>query len=414
MKIRIKRELSFHLNCNISAYEFLFWAAYIPWLFWYAIKATTFSYFLPEVTTKLISLYVLGVLGTRWFMKGKYTVKRVTMTAVFFGGFLISYIITSRLTFIATMFMILSAYDMNFRKIVKVSLTIFLSVMFMAILCSKAGIIENHIFFQENRIRESLGYTYSGLINIMFMNCFYMIMYLLGDKMKAWHWLLGTVFMFMLYLKTQTRSDMIIIVGLFALWLFFLRKKEFNTASFPVKTVAVLIYPFIAVLSIVLTFIYNNNNRTWYKINEALSGRLNLARKMYLKEGYNLFGHDIELVGNTSILLGNKRESDYNYIDNGYLQVAFLYGIFTLCILVGAYALAARYAAKKHEKYLMIWLCMNAIENFIYPNLINPDYNILCMLLVITHHDLIDHHISGVINRFLWQKKRKKKWLKRG
>jgi hypothetical protein len=81
---------------------------------------------------------------------------------------------------------------------------------------------------------------------------------------------------------------------------------------------------------------------------------------------------------------------------------------------VGAYALAARYAAKKHEKYLMIWLCMNAIENFIYPNLINPDYNILCMLLVITHHDLLDHHISGVINRFLWQKKRKKKWLKRG
>ena len=113
MKIRIKRELSFHLNCNISAYEFLFWAAYIPWLFWYAIKATTFSYFLPEVTTKLISLYVLGVLGTRWFMKGKYTVKRVTMTAVFFGGFLISYIITSRITFIATMFVILSATSLK-------------------------------------------------------------------------------------------------------------------------------------------------------------------------------------------------------------------------------------------------------------------------------------------------------------
>ncbi|HRR75781.1 MAG TPA: hypothetical protein P5191_03065 [Ruminococcus sp.] len=414
MKIKLKRELSFSLNCNMSAYDFLFWVAYIPWLFWYAIKATTFSYFLPEVTTKLISLYVIGVLAVRWFVKGRYTIRRAAITGIFFGGFTISYIITSRITFIATMFVILSAYDVNFRKIVKISLAIFLSVMFMAIACSKVGIIENHIFIQEGRTRESLGYTYAGLINVMFMNCFYMIMYLLGDKMKLWHWIIGIGLMSFFYIKTQTRTDMFIILGLFVLWLLLLRRKTFTTDRFIFKAAATLIYPFVAVLSIVLTFIYNDRNRTWQKINEALSSRLNLARKMYLKEGYNLFGHDIELVGNTSVLVGNKRESDYNYIDNGYLQVAFLYGLFTLGVLVIAYTVVTRYAAKNNEKYLMVWLCMNAIENFIYPNLINPDYNILCMLLVITHIHIIDQQIPGVMNRLLWQKKRKKIRLKRG
>ena len=306
-----------------------------------------------------------------------------------------------RIPFFGTLFIIISAFDVDFRKIVKFSLMIMLPVIALTIIGAEAGIIENTVFDQEERVREGLGFIYSGLVNIMFMNCIYGLFFLYRDKIKLYHWVIPGALMLFFYQKTKTRTDLILFIALFVIWALIIRKKV-SINNVIGRSVCTLVYPAIFLISLVFSIVFDPFDSRWRALNEMFTGRLGLAHSMYEKEGYSLFGKVIIMAAKQ---YAEEHHVEYNYVDNGYLQTAFLYGaIIIVCIVLG-YTLLSYRAAKENDPYLALWLFFNAVENFIYPNLIDPKYNLLCIALAMTYVSVFRER--GILH---W----KKIWLRRG
>lgn len=373
------------ISATVSTSELLYFMAYGIWGLWHILSVTMFYFFLPSATTKVVALLTLGLLIMKWMTTPMYRTNRIVLSVMVMAVFALCCLERFRLTFLTIMFLIVSAHDIDFRKIAKFSLILFLGVIIATVVSSKIGIIDNVIYSTSNRVRESLGFTYSGLVNIAFMNCIYISLFLLGRRMRWYHWILPLSVMYWMYVKTRTRTDMMLVILLFLVWLFFIRDEGFDANKKLYRSISVIIYPALALASIFCSVFYDASNDTWKRLNKFFSSRLSLGQKMYQTEGYSLFGHDIKMIGHSHLYFNPDSTEKYNYVDNGFLQVAFLYGIVVLIILVVGYTVLTYNAAKNNDKYLYVWLCFNAVENFVYPNLIDPMYNILCLALVISY-----------------------------
>ena len=380
--------------------DLTFFVPYGIWFFWNVINITNYKVFISSVfSTNIITILVCFLLLFKWLTIGRVQSNRAAFTiAIIILGIVI--VQMKRIPFFGTLFIIVSAFDVNFKKIVKFSLLIMLPVIVLTIIGAELGIIENTVFDQGERVRESLGFIYSGLVNIMFMNCVYSLFYLYHDRIKLYHWgILGALMLFF-YQKTKTRTDLILFVALFAIWVLVVRKKV-SINNFISKSIFTLVYPSIFLLSFVFSIIFDPFDSRWRALNDMFTGRLGLAHNMYEDEGYSLFGKVIIMAAKQ---YAEENHVKYNYVDNGYLQTAFLYGmIIIICIVLG-YTLLSYRAAKEDDSYLALWLFFNAVENFIYPNLIDPKYNLLCMALAMTYVSVFRKEGS-----FIW----KKLWIRR-
>lgn len=270
-----------------------------------------------------------------------------------------------------TAVLLVGAYRVYYKKILKVYLIVAVPFTVYTIFASQMGIVTNLIYNQHGRIREAFGFIYP---TDFAAHIFYMfVAWVLLRELKCTIWELLFMFLAVVLLDAycDTRCSEITIVALVlgVLFLKFANKSDKNKHIFNniLKVIKVLcmVIPVIAAFAMtILCRFYNPNNAVMNFLNSILSQRLKLGKKIFDYYDVQIWGQYVYMVGNGGT---TEKPKDYTFIDCSYINILMRFGILVFCVVL-----------------LILWIIM--LKN--YNNMF-----ILGTLGLICIHSMIEHHL---------------------
>lgn len=276
----------------------------------------------------------------------------------------------------------ISAWNVNFRTVIKFFFWINLVFFVITIVSSNLGIIKNYIQERdvldivevvntgENKVRNGFGYlgpTYVGA-HLTYLNL--MWWYIRRGILKPSDYIILFISIWFAshYSDARTDAGCMCVIGLFSIvYKFRLSKKQtiFCLEKF------VLSYSIIILASLMFFLTYqflNSSDELYQYINIIISGRLQLGANAILEKG-------IPFLGQFYIQQGVGTKLMYNFIDCSYLMILIIYGIFTFILTMFVFAIISRRSVVHKEYLLSLILLIVAIQSFIMPGLLRFSYN---------------------------------------
>ena len=278
---------------------------------------------------------------------------------------------------------VMSAKNVSLNKILKVYLIVTISIVLLAFFASMLQVIENLQYNRGDgtRVRNSFGAIYTT----DFASHIFMItvsaFYLLRDKLKTWHFVLGAVVGGLVYWFCNTRLDM---GCLFLMLICFYcisqghianDKNIFRTG----KAKKALIYsmPIAAVFMFAASYFYSSGNSVFLALDSFMSARLKLGHKGLMKYGVTLFGQPIKMVGNGGTT--KVSASQYFFIDCSYLYIFLRYGVLFLLITLAVYVICCQ--KFQNDPYFIAVIILISINCMIAHHIIELTYNPFALAL---------------------------------
>lgn len=273
--------------------------------------------------------------------------------------------------------LMLSMYGISYKKLLKYYMGIVGGLFVITFILSIIGVLENLQFARPTgEIRNSFGFIYTTdfAAHVFYI---YMIGIVVAQKINPLVKLfVGFGLAGFIYYFCDARLDaMTIIIG--AIFIYILDVKSSWLKAFmrylPYATA------FFAVIISLLMFIYNSNNPVLRFLNNILSGRLQLSKSMLNKEGLNLFGNNIKLVG-----FGGGEEvvkGTYNFLDSSYIYILFIYGFVFLLLCLFLYTEMAKSMYRIQNYHILIVTAVVALNSMVAHHFLSIHYNILFYLL---------------------------------
>lgn len=351
-------------------------------------RTCIFSSFLQGPLFKGILLVCLFFLVLKELYENEYSLKTVAVL-VAFAAFALVVDRVSVLSSVASIIFIFCGRNIDFRKTAKVALGVTLTCLILAVVCSKAGIIENYIFDPESdRPREFLGFRYALFPSAYLLNAA-MIMFYLKKGRPSFIWLAFIfAFNFYLYIKTDSRLSFLLCDAVTLLSVALKIVDSFERPKFihsPVrKTLAwCSVFSFVigTALSLPMQIFFNGDVRWMAKADSALGGRLSLGHESVRRFGFSLFGEDIPWVGNGLDINGNPVTDEYLYVDNLYLQFFQKYGVIFAILVLALLTYTIWKAYKGKDYILMTCFVFLAVHALVDDLILYLNYNIFWVLL---------------------------------
>lgn len=378
--------------CADGMEERLFLAAFALWLTATDLKLTMWAYIPPA--SRLFSCMQLAaylLLAVQFFTKivsgneykkngcgKKWGVADVIgVLLILFSAVLVQHAgRTNRQIFPVMLFLYFSA-GVPYKKILKCTVTVQLAVMGFAVLTSRAGLIEDTLWIEGDRVRHGLGYDYCGYpAHIMLFVT--MSWFCIRGKARLADAAVLLILNLILFYLTDSRADLLLaVVGIAGAFLWgheFTDKSAGGSAARPgdhtlrqtscIRGIFVRVFcglrRFLAksvfiiafAASVLVHYFYNADNTFWCRINENLNGRLQLGHAAIQGYGFSLFGRAIRWYGQGSLRMDSA--AVYNYVDNSFLKELLTYGwIFAVILLIG-FHLAGKELIREKE-WMLCW-----------------------------------------------------------
>ena len=187
-------------------------------------------------------------------------------------------------------------------------------------------------------------------------------------------------------------SACILLLSLFAIWVSYLNNKE-KMISKKVGTLLALSIPFLFIITLLATLLYDETNPLWLIIDLAFSGRLSLGLDGIKEYGITWFGNNFFLVG-----AGYSGAAlEYNYIDSTYIQFLLRWGIIIMAIILLVFHEIGRNAYKRNDKTLLFSLLLAGLSSVTTQFLLDLNYSILLLAITALHGEemLVESKISA-------------------
>lgn len=293
--------------------------------------------------------------------------------------------------------LMLGAYGISFRRLMKVHFSVVFVVVSLVIFASQIGWIENLIYTPYGRsIRMAFGFTYPTRFasHIFFLMLWYW--YLRGKKLTWMEILLPIAAGIFLWRFCDARLNTVLLFSLSLLMLF--QKAEFlriRHRAQPYRMNEVLSWVLslsatvCAAVTTLLTLFYHAGDPFFDTLNGLLSSRLYLCKKAVDMFGFRTWGQWIRLAGNGGYLVNNPK---YFYIDSAFLQFSIQYGLVMCCMLLLLFWVVGVRARKNHEWILLWVLGLVSVHGMIEPQLLALQY---CPLILAAFAGLGDRRAGA-------------------
>ena len=243
--------------------------------------------------------------------------------------------------------------NVNPQLIIRISKYVCIFTLLFIVVSSKTGLITNYLT-DPVRKRYYLGFKYALYPSIVMLNITYLY-FLSRDNHKydVIRFLLLLACNVWIFYQTNSRASfgisiLICLCGLFTC----LYKKPIPKRDI-ISLILVFSVLFAAFFSIFISFKYNPEDPTFYKINQILVDRLSLGNNSIKKYGISLFKRSIYWNGQGLDAYGNPLNGTYEYVDCMYLRCLIRYGlIFNLIVL--AYFTYCLNIIRKKENYRLL------------------------------------------------------------
>lgn len=363
------------INKKTSFGTLFFVVAYAIFLGRVAIGNTTFVKYISinGVILIFVASTALFYIGIKLLTYDKYTIKDIALIGITIAIFLIGYNKTNYIDLMILLILMIGSRNVKLDTIVKSHFFIYGIITCIAFVCAILGIIENYSTYSILRgYRYSMGNTYP---TDFAAGIFYLVLdfvYIKRDKWKIVY-SIGIIFLsWIVYYVADGNTSFILSCCIAFIMIFIKLKGRFKISKF-INNIIICSFPVLAFLSISVQALYKQiNNPILSKLDILLNNRLAYGCQAIEKYGLSLFGKRVEFVGaGWGTTTGN-----YFYVDNGYLQVALMYGVIILCFFCSGFSYVAyKNKIKRNDSVLQLILLFIAISGLIEPRFFNILYN---------------------------------------
>ena len=324
----------------------------------------------------------------------KYTKETyIRVVALIVVSIIVSYISDDR-RWLQYIFIIIGAYNIEFKKIAKAVLISESILVMIIILLSIIGIIPNRLYGRMGGLikRYSLGFNYASYPSLFVWYFTILYLYLRHQKIKVVEYIMLLAANIIVYMITDTRNELlcsIILMVLCIIYRYIKQEKLKKALSYIAK------YSFVvfAIISILFVSIYNPNNKTMNKINSMLSKRISLSKEIQDEYGIKLFGNRINWVRKVDVYEGRNENYEFTAVDNSYLIIIYNYGIIMMIIVIYYWQKIVDMEIKNKNYFSLCIAFVIAFHSVLGPQIIQLMYNIFLVLAaksIIEHDNIIE------------------------
>lgn len=343
---------------KIGLGEMLFMTSFILGFICAFYNTTTFiGVYSISFLYNTVRIYMLLAISLKLIYVDRYKSTELLCIFILIIFSLFAYYNSGRPALLEFVLLLVGAKNIEPRKIVSVYFKIGIVFLFVVILCSQVGIIEDYTTTRvgATMLRHGFGIIYSTdfAAHVLFLYLSYH--YLRIRKIKLIDGIITIAIVIILDKFCNARlSEGMIIVSFAVLLLYEKRKNIFENRIF--FSIAKILGFVCAIFSILITWLYNASNPTMAVLNEVLfSRRLSVGKKVIDLYGFSLFGKKVVMQGMGYKVYEYHSDLGVTYIDSSYLQIAMLYGIVILVIfLIAIFTYTKRIIAEGNTKLVLI------------------------------------------------------------
>lgn len=308
----------------------------------------------------------------------KYDIKKIVFSIMMLMLFFVSGMNIQHKFFFLTAILFVATFGVDSVIISKVALCIQGVMLFVVVILSQVGVLEDKIFISGARIRHILGFNWVTVAPIIFFFSCLLYFYVRSDKMKWYEAIPLEIINIYFYQMTDTRMTFLlcsIVIVFFAIqsiwngWFDLLRKLKW---LYPVVPVILVI------IAILAAYLYNPENALWLKLNAIMSSRLQLSHDAIMYYGMPLLGQKI--VWNGFGLLNDGQVTNYNYVDCSYLQIGMWYGVLVLVVVIFIFIYGIYKAIKVNNYWAVFIMLFAMLHSMTEPHLINVAVDVVILL----------------------------------
>lgn len=390
----------------------LYILGFILYIILSVIETTMFSSHIPRKVYSLARIASMGIISFKIIAFEIYNLKQLILYSIFACCIFLVYVFSDYTNVIYLSIILLGAKDVSIKKIIKSYFVVVSILILITMISAKLGIIENLQFFRDDgKIRESFGAIYP---TDFAAHIFYLILsycYIKKSKVSYANVSIFILIALLLYKYCDTRLDSlsIIFISLTFLLVKFERNIKLGRIS---KFLLIYSLPIFAIISIGTTFIYKYNqfNPKLMRLNEILSGRLNLGSLGIDIYGFSLFGQQVLMKGNGGTI---EKVSDYFFIDCSYLLIMLKNGVVFSLIICIAFVLSCKKNIDKGNMKLPIIVALIGINSMVAHHFLELAYNpFLVMIVTPLESEICKRNIKRIIKINFAFHKRKAKVLR--
>lgn len=355
------------------------------------LLSTMFTIYWPKYFYRTLTVIGVVLVLLHLMMAKDISKKEIAAMLVVTFVFMMSHYVSGYDFLVDLLILILGAYRVNFRNILKTYIAVWSVLLVVTIIGAMTGLAENLVFYQDYvegvgfaRERMALGICYPT--DLAAYVAFLMLTYVYIREEDITY--LETGIMFALtcatYYITDARTDFIVMLMLIFLTL--VTKIKYTSISKFIKKTAIrkgiLTLPIVLVASSwILTGIYDDDSEIWLKIDAVLSGRLAMGKVALQNYNITAFGQYVIEKG-----FGGSTDwpDNYFFIDCSYISMGIKFGIIFLILIFVIYTIILKRCLDTRKLFWCIVLVVVAIQSATEHHFIQYWYNPFLIIMFAT------------------------------
>ncbi len=320
---------------------------------------TPFGYFLSSFQMFYIPVLVGVLYAADVLMTGiRNNIKKIIIDG-FIGVFFVIAAYTSLdFNLLATGVFLVSSDKSSVKNIAKTIAATLLFTTLLFGLFSQVGIIEDRLVARFDRMAHAFGFRRYAFParQILFAWCAYLCM-----RNKKLSWIELTVdlgIIWLIYYLTTQRVTLAVFIIVWIMYVVIVKYEVIKIDTKFMKLCSLIGFTIFGIFSVAISYFYDSSVWWMSKFNSVVNGRIHLGQKAFNRYDINLFGQ--EIITDTIGEFGS-----FFYIDNGYLDALFSYGLILFVIVTVLYTFIHWYSCHINDKGLFIWMTASMIYNFI-------------------------------------------------
>lgn len=352
------------------------------------LLSTMFTIYWPKYFYRTLTVIGVVLVLLHLMMAKDISKKEIAAMLVVTFVFMMSHYVSGYDFLVDLLILILGAYRVNFRNILKTYIAVWSVLLVVTIVGAMTGLAENLVFYQDYvegvgfaRERMALGICYPT--DLAAYVAFLMLTYVYIREEDITYLEIGIMFALTCatYYITDARTDFIVMLMLIFLTL--VTKIKYTSISKFIKKTAIrkgiLTLPIVlAASSWILTGIYDDDSEIWLKIDAVLSGRLAMGKVA-------LYNYNITAFGQYVIEKGFGGSTDwpdnYFFIDCSYISMGIKFGIIFLILIFVIYTIVLKRCLDTRKLFWCIVLVVVAIQSATEHHFIQYWYNPFLIVL---------------------------------
>lgn len=266
---------------------------------------------------------------------------------------------------VAYILLALGARNFSFRRLMQLYFAVALGMLVVTVAGSQLGWVENLVYTaRDGRIAFGFIYPTDAAAHFLFLVLCYWS--LRAERIcypeAAVFFVLGMIACFECKARFSTILLLLSVLSV-CICRFLMKKKgedRWSEMMSGVPSAFLVTMPLLCNLVIhILSMAYSESSTVMKALDTVVNSRLILAKRGIDIYGFNLFGHNIPMIGN-----GGETEQrlQYYYIDSSYMQLSLLYGVVIMGVILLLLTMAAMKARKTENWALLMVLSVVALH----------------------------------------------------